>query len=764
MEIKFLKEYKDVKVGEIVKANKKSADNFISQGYAELVKTDKVIKEKKPNKKRQIEAKLQQDIGVLERAGKKFTLKEAVSTLNVDPNNYEIFMLKKYGLDYLKEILADYLDITWVEVKKNLNIPIISNYLDIKEKDIKEIWKKEIADNKVTQKKWEEEIKEHNSPKEVDKGFIWNEKDLRECKIFPIDIIKDKFCYGLLLPKLVENVVGGKVIGKTQRRVPCLITSKKEFIEWTMRSEEDHNIIFSKIPSDLPYRWKLELIKDFLEGKAPKVEGKLLLNKITEQYKNYVFIMNEQWYKIQGLWDICTYLHPIFEALALIEQRGLPGTGKTKIMTISSYITFNGGQIMVNPSESTLFRWRDDVHGTLYIDEAEKLWKYNAATKTYEGDTRTELVNSSYTKEGTVPRIEKNEAGKFETKWYRPFGPTMLGSVNGLYGATETRAITRISVKSPNADARGEKEPSEDKSLPVWEEIRDMCYRFSLENWNGIKKVYNELKDSKLKKRDLQIWKPILSLAKYIDESLFLEIETFAKAMSEQKIEDSVPDTSFDYLVLKALRDMIEFNSKSKIIDENNPLHKKVYVNDIKIRYCGNISSSEGLHDRYLNRNISMHLDKLGFKEFRKRDHQSSYFELDKEIFDKIIGSTVPELAFDINKVVKANFKDESVAIVAIDVDDLSGGGVRDKKNNFEEKSIIDGKINEKQAPQPVTTDISTHLHTSTHTHNNNSVDSNVDKPVDNIKPQNMCSICPNTGVIVFENKTYCIKCFEELN
>ena len=492
---------------------------------------------------------------------------------------------------------------------------------------------------KVSFETWE---RYYNEFKKIEKaltsdGYIWDEDAVIKTKSFPIDIYDDTFFYGLLLPKMADETnKNGEVIGQRQIAYPCLITSNRELISWDIQAQEELKIKFGSIPSFVPKRWRLEHTRRFLDGNDEKVDPIELLRKVESQYRKYLAIRNDTWYKIHALWDIGTYIYQAFEAYPFLELRGIAGTGKTKSMTISSYISFNGGQIMVNPSEATLFREKDEVRGTSYFDEAEKLWVFNGFTKQYDGDVRTELINASYTKEGKVPRQEKI-GNKFYTKWYSPYGPTQLGSITGLHGATETRAITRITTKSPNEDDRGEMEPTEDRKSPIWEEIRDECYRFGLIYWNEIQEIYfNFPKDTGLKRRDLQIWKPLLSIAKFISEYLFDEVISFAKEATQRRADDSLHKTSFDYEILEALKICLE-----KENDKN-----KIYVDDIKIVFCEKQNNFSKSGNKYLNKNISSHLDNLGFKDLRRRDNRASFFEITKEIYNEIVAPICPTLAF----------------------------------------------------------------------------------------------------------------------
>ena len=536
------------------------------------------------------------------------------------------------------------------------------------------------------------EIQEENyesEEKSLEDDYIWDEKFVIENKVFPMDIYDNTFFYGLLLPKTVDEVnKDGDVIGKKQILSPCLITSEKELIPWNMQKKEELKIKFNSIPFFIPKRWKLENTKSFLDGRSEEISPKKLIEKIKSQYIKYLAIRNDTWYSIHALWDIGTYIYQAFEAYPFLELRGIAGTGKTKSMTVSSYISFNGGQIMVNPSEATLFREKDEIRGTSYFDEAEKLWVLNKFTKQYEGDVRTELINASYTKEGKIPRQEKI-GNKFITKWYSPYGPTQLGSIAGLHGATETRAITRITTKSSNEDNRGEMEPTEDRKSPIWEEIRDECYRFGLTYWKDVQNLYlNFPKDTGLKRRDLQIWKPLLSIAKFISEDLFEEIVNFARDATQRRTEDLLHKTSFDYEILEALKICIEEEDKNKI-----------YVNDIKMAYCKKQNIQNGISDKYLNRNISSHLDNLGFKELRGRDNKGSLFEINKKIYNEIVAPICPTLAFPSTSSSLSTqstlIRESNVAKVAMSGENGETEAIKIDKFDFSESKIKEELENE---------------------------------------------------------------------
>jgi len=559
-----------------------------------------------------------------------------------------------------------------------------------------------MVNEKTTKRKAKQKINElipgaNLETNDYESSYIWEESKVQQIKSFPQDILNGNLSFGLLFPKIEEvKDKEGNITGKTQTFIPRIVNQSLGVRSITNRFKEDNNLKFSSFPSYLPRRWNLEDIKAYIDRTKEQVDSKELLSKIVGQYEKYLFIRSKTWYKVHSLWDIGTYLYMLFSAYPFLELRGIAGTGKTKSMTISSLIAFNGSEIMINPSEATLFREKEDIRGTTYFDEAEKLWVYNKTTRRYEGDTRTELINASYSKAGKVPRQEKF-GNKFVTKWYSPYGPVQLGSINGLFGATETRAITRITTKSPNSDERGEKEPEDDRQEKIWVEIRDLCYRFALDNYSKIKKIYSNFpRDVGLKRRDLQLWRPILSIAKFIDEELYNEILEFAKELTTRRIDDLVQESSFDYMCLSALKDCL-------VIATND----KIYVNDIKLAFCNAKGDDESRNDIYLNRNISNHLDNMGFKELRNRDRNGSYFAVNKQIFDEIVAPICPNLVIlstsstssshlhikqqnnDVDSMKMCDDKEnKSVTMMSIDVDDVDekrGDYVKKQDINFEE-------------------------------------------------------------------------------
>src|SRR3989344_4805549 len=449
-------------------------------------------------------------------SGNGYQLIYYIPVIEIDDNNrdeindkiqsYSKELIKKFSNDKIKlDNVGDLPRIIRITGTTNIKGGKLSKFVEINKDD-----NKLLEDYILYLKK-----KAGKENKSLDTNFIFDDDLLVKQKIFVQDKISSNiFSYGIFLPKNVTYKREKRRVTK-QEWIPVLITSgNNKLIEIDEESLEKNNKIrFDDIPTKFKLRYSLKNTKAYLENSNLIIDKSKLYEKIRNQYSKYCVFIDDTWYDIHTLWDIGTYFFMLFSHYPILELRGMTGTGKTKIMNISSYMTFNGSDIMINPSESTLFRETQDRRITKYIDEAEKLFAYNKNSGKYEGDTRAELLNGSYSKNSFVPRQEK-EGNKFVTKWYACYSPTALGSINGVHGATENRAITHITTKNNRNDARGSLEPEDDDKDIIWQEIRDDLFLFGLNYWQEIEKIYFEIdkRTTKIEARNLQLSKPLLTI------------------------------------------------------------------------------------------------------------------------------------------------------------------------------------------------------------------------------------------------------------
>lgn len=449
----------------------------------------------------------------------------------------------------------------------------------------------------------------------IDK-FIFRQEDLHRKEIFPFLKIKtDVAGYGIFLPRNIQKQdKTGSVTHTEQIRTPVIIGSDHKLYEINRTFTEKHKIRFGELPDseEYPLRWELENIKEWLDNKTPIINGEELYNQIMNFYKKYLYFSNDNWYKIHAIWDIGTYFFLLAKYYPIMELRGLKRTAKTKIMTLSRMFTFNSTEEMSNPTESTLFRETHSKRPTKYIDEAEKL--FIKIKGRLEPDMRAELLNSGYKYTGSVPRQEKIGT-KFRTINYNTYSPSMIGSINGLQGATEDRAIVHITVKNPPTDKRGNLEPNPENK--EYQAIRNKLYCFALQNWQEIQNSYQESDiKTKLSDRDLKIWELILVIAKRIDLQLYMEIKEFAEQLTQIKSIDNISEGSIEDRILTAVK---------TILDTSQEELTRVMLRGIREYFEGEHKPSQ--------KTISSHMDRMGFMEFKKHWREGNGYLLTKELF-----------------------------------------------------------------------------------------------------------------------------------
>jgi len=470
---------------------------------------------------------------------------------------------------------------------------------------------------------------------QAEKEEIDREKDkmLSEFILDPNEIYK-KHPFHLI--KLTEDIIGigrlmqtwfnltdkgGSVVGKTQKSAPAIITSDKRIIPYNREFEKVFKIQIRDIPTAEEERWGLQDVQSFIKGNKI-VSLKETSESIVGQYEKYIS-MRDIWSKIHSLWDMSTYFYPLTKVFPIFELRGLPGTAKNKAMAISSAISFNATQIMTNPSEATLFR---EMHKTRYFDEAEKIFIVQKDGK-IESDSRAEVINSGYRYDGRVPRQEKIN-GNFQTVWYDTFAPQMIASINGLHGATENRAIVRITTKPSQKDQQKSNLEPEPSNLE-FSEIRNNLYLCLMQNWKSFQLLYERTSNkTNLKDREYWLWKPILILAELIDPELYLEILEFAEKQQSTKNADYLPQESTDYRILTVCFNMIKAG------------HELLHIKDVRSGLTQN-EYTPG------EKTISTRLDKLGFRDYRLRDRNGSYFQIPKEVFESIVMSIAPNILLE---------------------------------------------------------------------------------------------------------------------
>jgi hypothetical protein len=136
-----------------------------------------------------------------------------------------------------------------------------------------------------------------------------------------------------------------------------------------------------------------------------------------------------------------------------------------------------------------------------------------------------------------------------------------------------------------------------------------MVYPFLMKNWKAVKQKYAELQnDNILQNRDWELWRPILSLAQFFDNTtLFQGI----RALAIEKAAESQYTTS-------ELCEIVLAETLQSIVN-----HDDFYrLADIKLEMCRHLED----HDYLSSRHVGNLLKRLGFTQSRRVGSGYQYF------------------------------------------------------------------------------------------------------------------------------------------
>ena len=375
-----------------------------------------------------------------------------------------------------------------------------------------------------------------------------------------------------------------------------------------------------EVAGDLEYRqirgWSPCCIEQYLKGERKAKPKRETFELVKTQYKTYLEFTKAPEYTFHAIWDIGTYFHQLFNAYPYEHIFGLKGTGKSKKQDLSAQIAFNAHK-SGNPSGAVIYRLGQQNRATLILDEMENL------ERSEHKQDIVELLNNGYKKGNPATRIEK-EGDRFVTKTFETYSPKSIANIKGLTDTLEHRSITTVMQRARRGDPRSELYPSE--SDEIWQSIRDECYLLAFENWNEVLMIYKTLpKEVSFGNREWEIWKPILSMAKFFGEDIYQEMRAFAEDSycEDDELGADWDSKLADYLISTPKYDEDDFYD----------------VKDITVDFCKEFEENEM---KPSSKWLGKALKRLGFERLKKRTSNRRMYHLSRKIVNSILGRYMP--------------------------------------------------------------------------------------------------------------------------
>jgi len=415
-------------------------------------------------------------------------------------------------------------------------------------------------------------------------------------KVHPaIDVANGRAVVGVTLPCITVDAEGNQ----EEREMPFLITSDRQKILCVKETLAALHWRLAYRVVNFENRWSLEGIKAWLEGAT--VNPSEVYENVKQAWQRYIEFDNPDFYDLMVLWTVGTYFYHLFNTYPYVYVGGLKRTGKTKILTVASFLCFNA-IFTNNISTASLYRLTQSGRCTLLLDETEKL-----SSKERAEELRN-LLLAGYKKGAPVYRTEKKSGERLTPEAFDVYSPKIICNISGVEDVLEDRCIPII-MKRGRIREIINREP--DGADQTWIKIRDSLYMLYLQYASEISvdsahSAVSVAEVKELSSRDLELWRPLLHLAAFFDKynpqlNLSEKIMKLAKDITSEKQTENVTETG-EYILAQTL---------IKIVDEDRfyPLA------EIKKEMAGAFDEVQSwLQTKWIGRALK----RLGFKEKRR--------------------------------------------------------------------------------------------------------------------------------------------------
>jgi len=174
-----------------------------------------------------------------------------------------------------------------------------------------------------------------------------------------------------------------------------------------------------------------------------KQEDATLYNDLLSYLKRFSALDYEQW-AIVAHYVFLTYLHdhPGIDYCAYILFNAVPERGKSRTGKSIIHVAFRGIHL-IELREATIFRYSQNLHGTLFFDLAD-------ISKKAERGGCDDILLLRAEKGAKCCRVQYPDQGAFnDTVYYDIYGPTIISSNEPLHKILETRCLPIIMPNRP---------------------------------------------------------------------------------------------------------------------------------------------------------------------------------------------------------------------------------------------------------------------------------------------------------------------------
>lgn len=200
-------------------------------------------------------------------------------------------------------------------------------------------------------------------------------------------------------------------------------------------------------------------------------------------------------------WLEGSFFYDTFDAYPIQNVLGVSESGKSRLCLLNLSLAYHA-EPLIDPTEATIFRSKEEDKVSLIIDEAEYLNNPNLYS------TLRILLNASYSKDiGYVTRYDEQD-GKRVKRRFDLYSPMCISGIGGLEGVTLSRAF-RIVMRRVDKDFP--------KAKPyTYRHLRDMLYVLRTRHAFEVRELYEKTDISNtVTARFEELFKPIFVMTEF---------------------------------------------------------------------------------------------------------------------------------------------------------------------------------------------------------------------------------------------------------
>lgn len=264
-------------------------------------------------------------------------------------------------------------------------------------------------------------------------------------------------------------------------------------------------------------RWSTRGVRAYVQGQRPNpVDTFLKIVAVINRFLDFDRSLGDQqsMAELIGCYIMGSYLLDAFNVIGFLWPNGEAGSGKTNLLIVVTEMAYLGQLILAGGSFASL-RDLADYGATLAFDDAENI----SDPKQTDPDKRA-LLLAGNRRGSSVPLKEPDGPGKWKLRYVNAYCPRLFSAIRMPDTVLATRTIIIPLIRTSNRD----KANFDPLDYALWphdrKALQDELWAIGLANLPVLHDYENQVaQTARLRGRNLQPWKAILSVAAWLDDA-----------------------------------------------------------------------------------------------------------------------------------------------------------------------------------------------------------------------------------------------------